>query len=30
MSIVRFIADLHFGHENMAVKRGFANDEGQD
>lgn len=23
MSIVRFIADLHFGHENMAKKRGF-------
>ena len=23
MSVVRFIADLHFGHENMAKKRGF-------
>ena len=30
MSIVRFIADLHFGHENMAVKRGFANAEEHD
>ena len=25
MSLVRFIADLHLGHENMAIKRGFAN-----
>ena len=24
MSIVRFIADPHFGHENMAKKRGFS------
>jgi calcineurin-like phosphoesterase family protein len=24
MSIVRFIADLHLGHENMAKKRGFS------
>ena len=23
MSIVRFISDLHFGHTNMAIKRGF-------
>ena len=30
MSIVRFIADLHFGHESMAIKRGFASAEEQD
>lgn len=30
MSTVRFIADLHLGHENMAIKRGFANAEQHD
>jgi calcineurin-like phosphoesterase family protein len=30
MSIVRFIADLHFGHGNMAIKRGFATVEEHD
>lgn len=30
MSQVRFIADLHFGHVNMAVKRGFATVEEHD
>lgn len=25
MSLVRFIADLHLGHTNMAIKRGFDN-----
>lgn len=30
MSNVRFIADLHFGHKNMAIKRGFANEEEHD
>ena len=30
MSQVRFIADLHFGHVNMAVKRGFAAVEEHD
>lgn len=26
MSQVRFIADLHFGHKNMAIKRGFKDE----
>jgi calcineurin-like phosphoesterase family protein len=30
MSQVRFIADLHFGHENMAIKRGFSSAEEHD
>lgn len=30
MSQVRFIADLHLGHANMAVKRGFASVEEHD
>ena len=30
MSIVRFISDLHFGHEWMAKHRGFLNAEEQD
>ena len=30
MSTVRFIADLHFGHENMARHRGFASAAEQD
>jgi calcineurin-like phosphoesterase family protein len=30
MSTVRFIADLHLGHENMAKKRGFATAEEHD
>ena len=30
MRTVRFIADLHFGHENMAKKRGFASAEEHD
>jgi len=30
MSVVRFIADLHLGHENMAIKRGFESAEIQD
>jgi calcineurin-like phosphoesterase family protein len=30
MSQVRFIADLHFGHENMAKFRGFASAFDQD
>jgi len=30
MSQVRFIADLHLGHVNMAVKRGFASVEEHD
>lgn len=30
MSTVRFIADLHLGHENMAIKRGFVNAEEHD
>jgi calcineurin-like phosphoesterase family protein len=30
MSIVRFIADLHFGHGNMAIKRGFTTVEEHD
>jgi calcineurin-like phosphoesterase family protein len=30
MSIVRFIADLHLGHTNMAVKRGFSTVEEHD
>lgn len=30
MSTVRFIADLHFGHENMAKHRGFASADEQD
>lgn len=27
MGNVRFISDLHFGHENMAIKRGFSSAE---
>ena len=30
MSIVRFIADLHLGHENMAKRRGFKSVEEHD
>lgn len=30
MSIVRFIADLHLGHTNMATRRGFATVEEHD
>ena len=30
MSNVRFIADLHLDHENMAIKRGFASASEQD
>jgi calcineurin-like phosphoesterase family protein len=30
MSTVRFIADLHFGHVNMAIKRGFSTVEEHD
>lgn len=30
MSVVRFIADLHLGHENMAKKRGFSSAEEHD
>lgn len=30
MSNVRFIADLHFGHTNMAIKRGFTTVEEHD
>jgi calcineurin-like phosphoesterase family protein len=30
MSIVRFIADLHIGHENMATHRGFKSAAEQD
>jgi calcineurin-like phosphoesterase family protein len=30
MAQVRFIADLHFGHVNMALKRGFATVEAHD
>ena len=30
MSIVRFIADLHLGHENMAKRRGFSTVEEHD
>ena len=30
MSVVRFIADLHFGHVNMALKRGFNTVEDHD
>jgi calcineurin-like phosphoesterase family protein len=30
MAQVRFIADLHFGHVNMALKRGFATVEEHD
>jgi calcineurin-like phosphoesterase family protein len=30
MSIVRFIADLHLGHENMAKHRGFSTVEEHD
>ena len=30
MSTVRFIADLHLGHTNMALKRGFATVEEHD
>jgi calcineurin-like phosphoesterase family protein len=30
MSIVRFIADLHLSHENMAKRRGFSTIEEHD
>jgi calcineurin-like phosphoesterase family protein len=30
MCKVRFIADLHLGHENMAKSRGFENSDSQD
>ena len=30
MSVVRFIADLHLGHTNMATRRGFATVEEHD
>jgi calcineurin-like phosphoesterase family protein len=30
MSNVRFIADLHFGHTSMAIKRGFQSHEEHD
>ena len=30
MSVVRFIADLHLGHTNMAIKRGFSTVEEHD
>ena len=30
MSVVRFIADLHLGHVNMAMRRGFASVEEHD
>lgn len=30
MSTIRFIADLHFGHLNMALKRGFSSVEEHD
>ena len=30
MSTVRFIADLHFGHTNMAIKRGFESAKEHD
>jgi calcineurin-like phosphoesterase family protein len=30
MSIVRFIADLHLGHQNMATRRGFETVEAHD
>ena len=30
MSTVRFIADLHFGHKNMAIHRGFKDEFEQD
>lgn len=30
MSIVRFIADLHLGHQNMAARRGFETVEAHD
>lgn len=30
MSIVRFIADLHLGHINMAIRRGFSTVEEHD
>ena len=30
MSNVRFIADPHFGHTNMAIKRGFKDAKEQD
>ena len=26
MSVVRMIADPHFGHKNMAIKRGFKDE----
>jgi calcineurin-like phosphoesterase family protein len=27
MSVVRYISDPHFGHKNMAIKRGFKDEE---
>ena len=30
MSVVRFISDLHFGHTNIAVKRGFESEYEHD
>ena len=27
MSVVRYISDPHFGHRNMAIKRGFVDEE---
>jgi calcineurin-like phosphoesterase family protein len=30
MSIVRFIADLHLSHQNMATRRGFSSIEEHD
>ncbi len=27
MSVIRYISDLHFGHRNMAIKRGFKDEE---
>lgn len=30
MSKVYFISDLHFGHKNMALKRGFSSEEKHD
>jgi calcineurin-like phosphoesterase family protein len=30
MGVVRFISDLHFGHHNMAIKRGFTDANEMD
>jgi calcineurin-like phosphoesterase family protein len=30
MGVIRYISDLHLGHENMAIKRGFKSAEEQD